>query len=376
MNILITDNGTGSRLWRLDPYVRWLRQNKHDVIQHPSGKRIEEIEAIWADIVICQMVLEKKVIDMFHKYNAGVIYEIDDLIEKVTKNHPSYHKLSRWITIWRTYNCILKSDLLFCSTKAIYNRYGWLKKKENKFIFPNLLDLNYWEKPYFPNTSEEIRIGWCGSWAHKEDLLFIGPILKKIIEKYPNVIFVYVGMGGVYESNSYLKWIYGEDLFPMIPPEKREYHEGVEADFWADKLAGLALDIGIAPVMNNEFSRAKSNIKYQEYAINRIPGIYSDVLYKDTVKDNYDGFVVPFDSAEKWFDKISWLIENEDERRKMGQNAYHRAKKEFNIERQYGQWFKTISQLYSRYFARKQRIREKIRMGQDTQRRQQGRKGN
>jgi len=353
MHILILDNGTGSRLWRLDPYARWLEQNGHEVLQHPSGKNIEIAEVMWADVVICQMILEKRVVDLMHKYKTMVIYEIDDLIEKVTKNHPSYHKLTRWTTIYRTYNCIRKSDALFCSTPVIYKRYGWLKRKKNKFIFPNLLDLTYWEKPYKPNTSDIIRIGWAGSWAHKDDLLFIGPIMKKILEKYSNVKFIYVGMGGVYQSNKMVKWIYGEDLFPMIPIDRREYHEGVEADYWADKLAGLSWDIGIAPVMNNKFSKAKSNIKFQEYAINRIPGVYSNVLYADTVKDGYDGFIVPYDSEEKWVDRLSYLIENKDARLKIGQQAYDRAKREFNITKQYSKWFNSIKELHARYIASK-----------------------
>lgn len=352
MKIVVTDNGTGSRLWRLDPHERWLIKNGHEVIRHPQNKPITAIEAEWADVAIVEMVLEKGIIDLFHKYHVAVIYEIDDLIEKVTKNHPSHHKLTRFPTIWRTYNCIRKSDAMFASTKPIYNRYGWLMRKDSKFIFPNLLALDYWTKQYQPNTDkDEIRIGWAGSWAHKDDLIFIAPVMKAIVEKYPKVKFVYVGMGGVFTNNSYDKYVYGDDLFEGIPPERREYHEGVDADFWAEKLASLRLDIGIAPVMNNKFSLAKSNIKWQEYSINKIPGVFSDVLYGDTVKNGIDGLVVK-NTQKAWIDSISFLVENESSRKLIAENAHERVVKHFNVEQQFQGWFDTVSAIHSRYVAR------------------------
>src|SRR3990167_8176212 len=104
MRVLLVNNGTGARIWRLDPYAEWLVKNGHDAILHPNGRDINEIEVRWADVAILEMVLEKKVIEMCHKYKCAVIYEIDDLVEKVTKGHPSYHKLARPITAYRTHN--------------------------------------------------------------------------------------------------------------------------------------------------------------------------------------------------------------------------------------------------------------------------------
>lgn len=352
MKVTLINNGTGSRIWRLDPYAIWLNEHGHQALLHPHGEEVGNEEAEWADVAIIQMVLEKKVIDLFHKFHCAVIYEIDDLIEKVTKLHPSYHKLTRGITTWRTYNCIRKSDALFVSTLPIFKQYGWLKRKRDKFIFPNYLNLPFWEKEYKPNETDEIRIGWAGSWAHKDDLLFISPIIARLCKKYPKLKFIYVGMGGIHTVNSFNKYIWGEDLFKEIPPQQREYHESVEPDVWPDKLANLRLDIGIAPVMNNEFSRAKSNIKYQEYAINRIPGVFSDVLYGDTVINGVDGIVVQND-PEQWFDKLCYLIDNKDVRIKLRIAAYVRAKKYFNIEQQYQPWLNAVQGVYARYVRRR-----------------------
>lgn len=343
MNILVIQNGTGSRLWRLDPYLRYAEKMGHQTWMYPTDQSIEPVAFAWADVIIAEMILERRIIDNAHALGAVVIYEVDDLIEKVTKNHPSYIQLTRATTIWRTYNCIRKSDALFCSTKNIKKRYGWINR--NPQIWPNLLDLKYWAKPHRPNTTDTIRLGWAGSFAHYDDLKFIQPVIKRILDKYPKVKFVYVGMGGWHGGNPYAKFNYGEDIFADILPERREYHHGVAPDLWADKLNSLRLDIGIAPVMDNKFSRAKSNIKWQEYAINRVPGVFSECLYGDTVKHGNDGLIAKQD-PEQWFNYISALIENEELRKKMGGIAYERAKTEFNIEQNYKSWLASVMKIW------------------------------
>lgn len=351
MRVVFVNNGTGARIWRLDPYATWLNEHGHETLLHPHGEDVTADEAEWADVAILEMVLEKKVIDLFHQNGCAVIYEIDDLIEKVTKLHPSYHKLTKATTIWRTYNCIRKSDALFASTLPIYKQYGRLKRKKDKYLFPNYLDLSFWERPYHRNESDEIRLGWAGSWAHKDDLLFISPVIARLCAKYPKLKFIYVGMGGTHTTDSFQKYIWGDDVFKEVPPEQREYHESVEPEMWPDKLANLRLDIGIAPVMDNKFSRAKSNIKFQEYAINRIPGVFSDVLYADTVISGVDGFVVKNDPQE-WFDRLCYLIENREARIRLREAAYERAKRYFDIEKQYQPWCDAVTDIHARYVKR------------------------
>jgi len=344
--ILAIHNGTGSRLWRINPYLEYLESQGHKTILHLHGEDINPIEYEWADIMIAQIVAEKKVIEKFKEYGATVIYEIDDLIKSVSWNHPHAKMLNSFKNRYRIFNCMRKSDAVFVSTQALYDRYK--KSNSNIYHFPNLLHLPYWEKDYKPNTSDEIRIGWCGSHAHHEDLRFLSPILAKVLDKYDNVKFIYVGMGGVHEdANKVSKFIYGKDLFQEILPEKKEYHEGTKPEPWADKLASLRLDIGLAPVMDSKFSRAKSNIKWQEYSINRIPGIYSDVLYSDTVKHMEDGILVK-NTEEEWTAALDTLIKNEMLRRQISKRAYKRAREEFNIIKQFEPWTKAMFQIHQK----------------------------
>ncbi|MAG44712.1 hypothetical protein CL633_02380 [bacterium] len=338
MNILCINNNTGSRIWRLTPYLDYASVQGNGVMMHNIGQDVREEELIWADVVIVQMVLERRIIDLAHKYGCTVIYEIDDLIEKVTKNHPNYINMTRISTRWRTFNCIRKCDAIFCSNQNILERYGRYNK--HPFLVPNLVNVNFWGKPHNPNTGRHIRIGWAGSFAHYEDLKFFQPIIKRILQKYDNTKFIYVGMGGWKGESPHAKFNYGEDLFNEIPVDRREYHQGVAPEFWPEKLASLQLDIGVAPVIDNEFSRAKTPIKWMEYGINKVPGVFSTCLYGDTVKEQVDGFVAS--ETHGFFNRLCYLIENKDFREKMGNAAYERILKDFNIINFKPIWMKEV----------------------------------
>jgi len=341
MNILCISNGTASHLWRISPYLRYAQEQGHGVLMHTPGHSVADLEVMWADVVIAEMILEKRVVDIAHKYGASVIYEIDDVIEKVTKNHPNYINMRRLSTMWRTFKCIHASDAVFCSNSVIEGIYG--KFNRNTHIIPNYVDIDYWLKPPNPNTGSHIRIGWAGSFAHYDDLKFFQPIMKRIIDKYPEVKFIYIGMGGWHGGNPHTKFQFGEDIFADIPVKNREYHQGVEALFWATKLNSLQLDIGVAPIVDNQFSRAKTPIKWMEYAVNRVPFVGSYCLYSRVVKHRDDGFLA--ENADEFYNYLCKLIEDKNLREQMGQKAHDRVTNEFDITKYQTIWLKKVQQI-------------------------------
>src|SRR5690606_825229 len=91
-------------------------------------------------------------------------------------------------------------------------------------------------------------------------------------------------------------------------------------------------DIGLAPLQDSEFYRAKYFNKYLEYSSKQIVGVYSNVEpYSFVVEHSVNGFLVN-NSSKEWVDVLCYLIENADIRQKISQESYHDIQKNFSLD--------------------------------------------
>lgn len=340
---LFLHNSTGSRLYRILPQAKYMAKQGWDVkvrgLKAGQTGGIPDMFLKWADIVVVEMTYSPQFIKAIKNAGAKIVYELDDLMESVSKVHYAYKEMNWWRT-YLTWRCLTKVDAITCTVQALKDRYKWFNP--NIHILPNLIDIPFWEKPYLPNTSKYIRIGWIGGNSHKEDLKFIAPIMEKVLRKYPNVKFVCTGYGGTSAPDKWVEYNYGEDLFKNLPKEQYEFSLGAPITVFPNKVASLRLDIALAPVVENKFARCKSHCKSLEYGVNRIPGVYQRFLYKDSVIEGKTGYLAT--TPEEWYEKLCLLIENKN-RREMGEQAYIHIKKNFNFKDQAHKWLKLYESL-------------------------------
>jgi hypothetical protein len=144
------------------------------------------------------------------------------------------------------------------------------------------------------------------------------------MEKYKNVYFESVGAIG----KEHIK------LFSCFNDETRKRCD-VLGSTWTQKeypkfLSKTKWDIGIAPLVDSEFTRSKSHIKWMEYSMYKIPTIASQVYPYfmnsfgiDTIKHEETGLLV---KPSEWFDALEDLILHKDKRKKLGENAFNYIK--------------------------------------------------
>ena len=341
--ILAVHNSTGSRVYRLIPQLKWMVSKGWNAklrgLKGGQTGGIPKWMLDWADIVVTEMTYSPDFIKAIKKAGAKVVYELDDLMEKVPKMHPASKDMNWWRTCL-TYRCLTMADAITCTVEPLKKTYRWFNS--NIHILPNLLDLDFWEKPYLPNTSNTIRILWAGGTSHQADLLFIAPVIEKVLKKYKNVKFICCGFGGTSSPNKWVEFNYGENFFKNLPPEQYEFSLGCDVTVWPSKLASLRADIAVAPVVDNQFARCKSNCKALEYGINRIPTVGQRFLYKDAILEGKTGYLA--DTPDEWYEKICLLIENKN-RKEMGENAYQYIKTNFNFANQAWKWEKLYNNL-------------------------------
>ena len=135
-------------------------------------------------------------------------------------------------------------------------------------------------------------------------------------------------------------------------PRELEGQQGVVFhDFQPDydrffrQFASGGFDVGLAPLRDDVFHRSKSNNKFREYAAARIAGIYSDVeVYSSCVTDGRTGLLV---SAEPgaWFRALSRLIEDEELRARIQEQAFAYAREHYGLEKTQEVWFEHLREV-------------------------------
>ena len=157
-----------------------------------------------------------------------------------------------------------------------------------------------------------------GAASHWKDLQLIGNVISKLYEKHDFLFTIYGMTGEPLEAAIYM---YNKMLQGNYQPEKNSYYKSA-IDFYKQlqrtrmwhvpfmppelhpkTLAMCDLDIGLAPLLDTEFNRGKSCIKFYEYAAVGTVTLASDVLpYSSEV--NY----CAKNTEKDWYNKLEKLI--------------------------------------------------------------------
>lgn len=287
----------------------------------------------WADIIIFQRIRSKKwlkILNYAQRNKKITIFEIDDNMFEIPKGHPEYGFFNR-IKNKKYMEFIKRVDCVTVSTQELCN---YLSKYTKKIcILPNYIDKEICNFD-FPKREKKayITIGYAGGKTHKPDLEIVIPAIKKIIDEFPNKVqFKFLG---------------------YAPPELIEYSQIEYIDHMSDyrtylyNLKTSGIDFAIAPLKDNLFNRCKSNIKFLEYSICGIPGIYSNVEpYTDTVKDGETGIIVEDNSPDNWYEAMRLLILDENLRENIARNCYEDVNKHWLLQDNFTKWFEVYSSL-------------------------------
>lgn len=157
--------------------------------------------------------------------------------------------------------------------------------------------------------NKKLKIVYAAGKTHANDFgKTIVDALKRINDKYPNSFEVtFVGVKPDIDTEMITFPIYHVDSMPM--KEYRKY------------MLDQNFDIGLVPLISNEFTKSKYYNKFVDYTLNNVVGIYSNCLpYTLIIKDGYNGFLVD-DTTDSWFNKIENVLTNKAEVEECLENA-------------------------------------------------------
>ena len=271
-------------------------------------------------IIIYRSPISPELLRLCHlakEYVKPVFFDIDDLVfDTVYTDQLSYTQglnsveKGNYDAGVRNYGYMLENcDGAITSTNQLREE---LYKYQSKVLLNRNLasdDLIAISSQYikdYSQTSDIVKVGYfSGSISHNENFELIKPAIKQLLTKYSNVQLHIVGILDI-----------PKDMKPF--ENQIVTHDYVD---W-DKLPALIseVDINLAPLVDSIFNRAKSEIKWIEAALVKVPTVASKIgAFSDAVVDGETGLLA---TDEQWFDKLETLVLSPELRQKIAEAAY------------------------------------------------------
>lgn len=165
---------------------------------------------------------------------------------------------------------------------------------------------------------KKVRLGYfSGTMSHNKDFATITPALMKIMEKYPRVELVLVG---ALETENKLNKFESRIVRIGLAPRDKHY----------ENLSRI--DINLIPLVSDDpFTESKSELKYFEAGIVKVPSVAQDnETYRGCIIDGADGFLAK--NQEEWIEKLEKLILDKTLRQSMGKKAYEKSLEDYTVK--------------------------------------------
>lgn len=281
-----------------------------------------------ADVVVLQRVTSSQVmqaIPHLRRQGVAVVVDMDDDMSKIdpsnpafTGLHPAFGRSSEhnWNNAARA--CDL-ATVVTVSTPALLSVYA---RNRPGHVLTNCVPAAYLD---IEHPAEADTFGWPGSThSHPNDLAVVGPAVARLIRGG----YAYRGVGPVDD----LRQALGLDADPDVTGP-------VSMEDWAPTLAGMG--VGMAPLADTEFNRAKSWLKILELSAVGVPWVASP-------RDEYRRFVgrtagvgAFAERPNDWFSRIGQLLRSpslREDRSAAGRELAARHTMEGNAWRWWEAW--------------------------------------
>lgn len=288
-----------------------------------------------------------KYVSFLQSIGKTVIYETDDNYEAIDDNNP-FVKIKDYAVL-SSRELIKCADGITVSTPEIKSQIHNFFPKKDIYVIPNSLDFNQYK--IRKGGNKKLRIGFQGSNIHVQDLLMVIDAIGQLQKEFGFEFYIFgIDDRPFKELNKFClerkgddSWKWMED-FPKLYEklEQMEYThiKTVAYEKYRDKLSELNLDIGIAPLTDSRFNRAKSCLKFYEYAAvgtvtlaSKVEPYISEMDECDLVKNRHD----------KWMSKLRKLITDEQYRKDRAYIQRSWVYDNRNINEVVKQWEKIIN---------------------------------
>lgn len=315
-------------------FIRMVRPLNHPPFQHRISSQFLPAEAamdVVSDILWLQrnalrnLEQAERVMARARRIGMKVGFDLDDDLPAMETSHidAAEHDKTRDALLYVIDSC----DFMTVSTEVLLDRYR--ARCRNIHLVPNALDENLWRKDITQpeiTSGNPIRILYMGTLTHAADLDMIAPALQHVLANAPGrVAFDMIGVSNNFKRYPWLNMV---ELPPGIATSYPRFVKWLQSqNRW---------HIGVAPLVNNHFNRAKSHLKYLEYAaLGMAPVVSKLAPYDHIIDHNINGLKV-LGAAEQWTETMSSLVARPEQIMSLGLQAQKFVHREWTLHSKAG----------------------------------------
>lgn len=246
-------------------------------------------------------------VPLLARSGIAVCWDNDDDLSEVPVESPHFESFAgeRGERIEDAWKRIVRRAALVTTPSAILAEKFLNRGARHVEVIENHLPAEFLAEPR--REHDGVVVGWTAGTTHAADAKRLGIplVLRRLLDTYPDVHVASIGLN--------------------LELGHERYHHLERVDF--DRLihAAAAFDIGIAPLADIPFNRARSNVKVKEYSALGIPWLASPVGPYAELGPEQGGELV---ADGDWWEALVRLIEDKGERTTHGRRARQWAESE------------------------------------------------
>jgi glycosyltransferase involved in cell wall biosynthesis len=237
------------------------------------------------------------------------VFEINDDVQEIQPSNPLSAFFAQPDNLRLFRRLALSADGVQYSVPELERLYGWLNPRGRVFLNQVVAP-----PPLRPARARPgVSIGWGGSAGHLEDIAEVAPALIAFVNGQPSVTLCLMCSDKIWS------------LFDALPSERKRRTPTGSIDDYYRFVAEL--DIGIAPNRDAGFNRARSDVKFLEYAgWGAVPVVQRLAPYLASVRHGENGFL--FDSTSGLISLLERLVSDAAERQRVRSRAHAYVQRE------------------------------------------------
>lgn len=300
-----------------------------------------------ADVIVFQRPKDKETLELVRalkERGKKIIFENDDTYDVEKNDFLQILETDKQREAVKSFDSYIKQILrishgAIASTEILAEEYR--KINPNVVVLKNCIDpLD--EFTCKKNETGKFRVGFIGSVTTNDDYVHIKDQIRELDARGDITIVI---LGVKYKDGSFHKFMTPDHEF-WSSLKNVEWHPYVPVTEYMIKLASLALDLAIIPRKENYFNRCKSNLKFLEMSLLRIPVIaqgFSDGSspYQGVDKD----YLTIVENNTQWSRKIVEIKENYLPYKELANKAHDYVLENYNIKSYAKTWTNEIEKL-------------------------------